>query len=273
MKQTVPRLLKAYLALVLVVMALPLVSVMALSLNRSSYGTLPFSFSLRWYEALAANTSLVQALVTSLNLAGQAMLFATIVGTLLSLALVRSGRFVNVPVNALLLTLMTVPSLVLAAGFVIVFDRIGLGSSSTSLVLASVVTSLPFVVLIVSGRLRTLDPNLAQAARSLGAGPLRVFATVTVPLVGPAIVAGAVLAFLTTFNNFAIQLFLSPIGISTLPVQIYSMVRLGVKPDVNALATFVILATVALVVVVTWLSGNAARFLSTSTQNSEDHDG
>lgn len=272
MKEAAPRLLKAYLVVVLVVMALPLVSVMALSLNRSSYGTLPFSFSTRWYEALASNTSLVQALVTSLNLAFQAMLFATIVGTLLSLALMRSGKAVNLPVNGLLLALLTVPALVLAAGFVIVFDWIGLGSSSTSLVLASVVTSLPFVVLIVSGRLRDLDPNLAQAARSLGAGPVRVFATVTVPLVGPAIVAGAMLAFLTTFNNFAIQLFLSPIGISTLPVQVYSMVRLGVTPDVNALATLIILATVALVVVITWFSGNAARFLSTS-KNSEENDG
>jgi ABC-type spermidine/putrescine transport system permease subunit II len=101
---------------------------------------------------------------------------------------------------------------------------------------------------------------------------VRVFATVTVPLVGPAIVAGAMLAFLTTFNNFAIQLFLSPIGISTLPVQIYSMVRLGVTPDVNALATLIILATVALVVVITWFSGNAARFISTS-KNSEETDG
>lgn len=262
MKRAVPRLLTAYLVLVLVVLALPLVSVMALSFNRSSYGTLPFSFSLRWYEALLQNSTLVTALFTSLDLATQAMVFATVVGTLLSLALVRSGRVVNLPVNGLLLALLTVPALVLAAGFVVVVDWLGLGPGSTPLVLASVVTSLPFVVLIVSGRLRDLDPRLVQAARALGAGPLRRFLTVTVPLVGPSIVAGAVLAFLTTFNNFAIQLFLAPVGVSTLPVQIYSMVRLGVTPDVNALATLVILTTVLLVVVLTWLSGNAARLFT-----------
>jgi ABC-type spermidine/putrescine transport system permease subunit II len=236
-----------------------------LGLNESRYGTFPFHLSFRWYQALAGDTALVNALLTSLNLATQATILATIIGTLLALGMARSRALVNVPVNGLLLALLTVPALILAAGFVIVLNWLGLSSGSAGLVIASVVTSMPFVVLIVGGRIRDLDKHLAEAAHSLGAGPLRVFGTITVPLIGPSIVAGAMLAFVITFNNFAIQLLLAPIGISTLPVQIYSMVRLGVTPDVDALATLIILATVLLVVVLTWTTGNAARLFTTTT--------
>jgi ABC-type spermidine/putrescine transport system permease subunit II len=262
-----PRLLKIWLYLLLVILALPLLSMIALSLDESRYGTLPFKFSTQWYAALTDDSALLGALGTSLNLATQSTIFAVIVGTLLALGLARSGIIVNLPVNGLLLALLTVPALILAAGFVVVFDWVGLGSSATSLVLASIITSLPFVVLIVGGRLRDLNPHYSEAARSLGAGPLRVFFTVTVPLLGPSIIAGTLLAFVITFNNFAIQLFLAPIGVSTLPVQIYSMVRLGVTPDVDALATLIILATVFLVLVLNWLSGNAAKLFTTTTIN------
>ena len=257
-----PRLMKIWLYVVLVILALPLVSMAVLSLNQSRYGTFPFHFTWDWYAGLANDSALVGALETSLNLATQATIFAVIVGTLISLGMARSRTFITLPINSLLLALLTVPALILAAGFVIVFTWFGLGSSSLGLILASIVTSLPFVVLIVSGRLRDLNPNYAEAAHSLGAGPVRVFLTVTIPLIGPSIIAGGLLAFVITFNNFAIQLFLAPIGISTLPVQIYSMVRLGVTPDVDALATIIILTTVVLVLVLNWLSGNAAKLFT-----------
>lgn len=261
-----PRLLKAWLYVVLVILALPLLAMVVLSLNQSRYGTFPFQFTFDWYAKLADDSALLDALGVSLNLATQATVFAVIVGTLLALGMARSRVYVNLPVNGLLLALLTVPALILAAGFVIVLGWLGLGSSSLGLILASIVTSLPFVVLIVSGRLRDLDPHYAEAAHSLGAGPLRTFLTVTVPLIGPSIIAGGLLAFVITFNNFAIQLFLAPIGISTLPVQIYSMVRLGVTPDVDALATIIILSTVLLVVVLNWLSGNAAKLFTATNK-------
>jgi ABC-type spermidine/putrescine transport system permease subunit II len=257
-----PLVMKVWLYVLLVILALPLISMAVLSLNESRYGTFPFHLTFNWYASLGGDGALLDALGTSLNLATQATIFAVIVGTLLALGMVRSKTYINLPVNGLLLALLTVPALILAAGFVIVFDWFGLGSSSVGLIVASIVTSLPFVVLIVSGRLRDLNPNFAEAAHSLGAGPIRVFLTVTVPLIGPSIIAGGLLSFVITFNNFAIQLFLAPIGISTLPVQIYSMVRLGVTPDVDALATIIILSTVVLVVVLNWLSGNATKLFT-----------
>jgi ABC-type spermidine/putrescine transport system permease subunit II len=261
-----PRILKIWLYVALVILALPLLSMAVLSLNQSRYGTFPFIFTLHWYATLANDTALLQALGTSLNLSTQATIFAVIVGTLLSLGMARSKTYLTLPVNGLLLALLTVPALILAAGFVIVFSWLGLGSSSIGLILASIVTSLPFVVLIVSGRLRDLDEHFAEAAHSLGAGAVRVFLTITVPLIAPSIIAGGLLAFVITFNNFAIQLFLAPVGISTLPVQIYSMVRLGVTPDVDALATIIILSTVVLVVVLNWLSGNAAKLFTATNK-------
>lgn len=265
-KAVLPRLLKIWLCIVLIILALPLASMVVLSLNQSRYGTFPFRFTFHWYAALGGDSALITALETSLNLAAIATVFAVVIGTLLALGMARGKVYVNLPVNGLLLALLTVPALILAAGFVIVFSWLGLGSDSTGLILASIVTSLPFVVLIVSGRLRGLSAHYAEAAHSLGAGPLRVFLTITIPLIGPSIIAGGLLAFVITFNNFAIQLFLAPVGISTLPVQIYSMVRLGVTPDVDALATIIVATTIMLVVLLNWLSGNAAKLFTTASK-------
>jgi ABC-type spermidine/putrescine transport system permease subunit II len=258
---------RTWLVVVLVVLALPVLSMVALSFNASRYGTLPFRFSPHWYQSLAGDQALIQALRTSVTLATEVTIVCLVVGTLLAFGLHRAPIAITVPVNGLLLALLTVPALILSAGLVEVFGWLGLDQSTLALVLASVITSLPFVVLIETGRLQGLDPDYAEAARSLGAGPLRTFLLITVPLMAPAIAAGGMLAFVICFNNFAIQLFLAPIGISTLPVQIYSMVRLGVTPDVNALGTIIVAGTVLLIVVLTWLTGNAARlFTSTTTR-------
>jgi ABC-type spermidine/putrescine transport system permease subunit II len=260
--------LKVWLAVILVVLALPVLSMIALSFNASRYGTLPFHFSLHWYSVMASDDALITALLTSVNLATQVTIVCVVIGTLLTFGLRRASILITAPVNGLLLALLTVPALILSAGLVSVFGWLGLDQTTFALILASIVTSMPFVVLIESGRLRGLDAHYAEAARSLGAGPLRTFLLVTVPLMAPSIIAGGLLAFVITFNNFAIQLFLAPIGISTLPVQIYSMVRLGVTPDVNALGAIIVASTVLLIVVLNLLTGSAARlFTNTPTRD------
>ncbi|WP_442915027.1 ABC transporter permease, partial [Leifsonia sp. Leaf336] len=135
-----PRLMKVWLYVVLVILALPLLAMTALSLNQSRYGTFPFHFTFDWYANLAHDQALVDALLTSLNLATQATIFAVIVGTLLALGMARARVFITVPINGLLLALLTVPALILAAGFVVVFGWLGLGSSTLGLILASIVT-------------------------------------------------------------------------------------------------------------------------------------
>jgi ABC-type spermidine/putrescine transport system permease subunit II len=257
---------KAWLVIMLVVLALPVISMIALSFNESRYGTLPFHFSWKWYQTLGQDASLIDALSTSITLATEVTIISVIVGTLLVFGLRKASILITLPVNGLLLALLTVPALILAAGLVSVFTWLGLDQSTVALVVASIVTSMPFVVLIENARLQGLSPDYVEASRSLGAGPLRTFLLVTMPLMAPSIIAGGMLAFVICFNNFAIQLFLSPIGVSTLPVQIYSMVRLGVTPDVNALGTIIVASTVVLIVILTWLTGNAARLFTTTSR-------
>src|SRR6266702_5166529 len=146
--------LKTWLAVLLVVLALPVLSMIALSFNASKYGTLPFHFSLQWYSVMAQDSSLLDALSTSVTLATEVTIARVIVGTLLTFGLRRAPITITGPVNILLLALLTVPALILSAGLVSVFNWMGLGQSTLALELASVVTSLPFVVLIESGRLR-----------------------------------------------------------------------------------------------------------------------
>ena len=211
---------------------------------------------------LKDDTALIEALKVSINLSFQVTVLTVVVGTLLAFGLARARIWVTLPVNGLLIALLTVPAVILSAGILVVLTAIGLGQSVTSLVLASLVTALPFVVLVVNGRVQGLSPDYAEAARSLGAGPVRTFLRVTLPLCASAIAAGALLAFVITFNNFAIQLFIAPIGVSTFPVQIYSMVRLGVTPDVNALGALIVAGTVALIVILNLLTGSAARLVT-----------
>lgn len=261
-KPIAPRVLVGWLWGVMVVLALPILSMVVLSFNSSRYGTLPFHFTTHWYAQLGQDGALIGALETSITLASEVTVIAVVIGTLLSFGLAKTSVVIKQPVNALLLSVLTVPALILSAGLVSVFSFLGLSQTTLPLVLSSVVASLPFVVLVVSGRLQDLDPRFAEAARSLGAGPFRTFLTVTVPLMAPAIVAGALLAFVMCFNNFAIQLFLAPIGVSTLPVQIYSMVRLGVTPDVNALGTLIVGSTIVLILLLHALTGNAAKLFT-----------
>jgi ABC-type spermidine/putrescine transport system permease subunit II len=260
--------LRGWLAVIVALLATPLVALVMLSFNASRYGTLPFEFSTRWYRALPEDSTLLEGLTISLSLAAQVTLISVVLGVALAMGLVRSVPAIRVPTNTLLLILLTVPAITLAAGMLEVLHGIGLGQSALSLVAACSVTSMPFVVLIVAGRLQAIDPSLAEAARSLGAGRSRVLFRITLPLIAPGVVAGALLAFVTCFNNFAIQLFIAPLGISTLPVQIYSMARLGITPTVSALGSLIVLSAVVVIIALNILTGSAARILTASKEES-----
>ena len=254
--------LRAWLIVVFVALFLPMLVMIMTSFNESRYGALPFRFSLRWYRQLASDTALIDATTISVRLACYVAGAALVIGTLLAVWLAKAPTVLKVPVDTAMITSLTVPALIMSVGMVVVVEWLGLGQSEPSLVLTCLTASLPYVTLIVTARMRELDPALAEAARSLGAGPVRVFLRVTAPLVAPGILAGGMLAFVVCFNNFAIQLFIAPVGVQTLPVQIYSMVRLGITPDVNALGGLIVAATVVLILLMQWLGGSAARMVT-----------
>jgi ABC-type spermidine/putrescine transport system permease subunit II len=148
-----------------------------------------------------------------------------------------------------LLSAITVPWLILGLAMLLVVNAIGLGRSLFSIYLGLLATTLPYVVFIVAARLNALDPDLDHAARSLGARPVASFLRISAPLILPSILSGTLISFMVSFNNFLIQYFLAPFGVQTLPLKIYTLIRVGYLPDLNALATLIVGITCLLIAV------------------------
>lgn len=238
------RIAHLWLILVLAIVYLPVGIVILLSFNESRYGTLPFKFTLEWYEKLITDNTLLMGVVRSLGLALVVAISAGIIGTLASLWLSRHARFGSGAMMGLMTAAITVPWLILSVAILLLAIAVGSGRSYLALYIGSLVVVVPYVVFLTTARLRGMGQNLEHAAASLGAKPLTVFRLITLPQISSSIVSGTLFAFIITFNNFPIQYFLAPFGFNTLPLQIYTMVRSGYEPNINALAA--ILVTLAL---------------------------
>jgi ABC-type spermidine/putrescine transport system permease subunit II len=233
--------------LMFLVLFAPLVVIIVLSFNESQFGTLPFHFTLKWYRALFTSSNLLSPTGLSVRISLEVAATAVVTGTLAAIWLTRrAGRVAAATLNGILLSALTVPWLVLGVAMLLVANAIGLGRSLFSIYLGLTAITMPYVTFLVANRLRGIDPNLEHAARSLGATPLRTYLRVVLPLTLPAIAGGGLIAFMVSFNNFLIQYFLAPFGVQTLPLEIYTLIRVGYQPDLNALATLIVVATVAL---------------------------
>jgi ABC-type spermidine/putrescine transport system permease subunit II len=254
----------AALALFMVVLFAPLVVIIALSFNESQFGTLPFHFTLKWYRALFSSSNLLSPTGLSVRISLEVALTAVVVGTMAAIWVTRrAGRVGATALNGVLLSALTVPWLVLGVAMLLVANAIGLGRSELSIYLGLSAITMPYVTFLVVNRLRGIDPNLEQAARSLGAGPLRAYFRVVLPLTVPAIAGGGLIAFMVAFNNFLIQYFLAPFGVQTLPLEIYTLIRVGYQPDLNALATLIVLATVTLALLLNRFGVDQRRLVGT----------
>ena len=234
-------------------MFLPICIVVLMSFNKSQYGTFPFEFSLKWYEALFSGSDLGKATGMSLWFSLVVALAAIVIGILLALAMRRLGKRPAAMLQNLLNTAIIIPWLVLGIAMLILFHELGGARTYFGMFLGNTVVVLPYVVLLVYPALMDMKPNCESAARMLGARPLRVFFTVTLREILPAVAAGGLMALMVCFNNFVMQYYLAPFGVRTLPLEIYNLVRVGYQPDINALATIMVLASVALVLVVSRL--------------------
>lgn len=246
----------------------PVVLVVALSFNTSKFGSLPFRFTLHWYQALVNNTDIIGGTVRSFVLSLGVATIASVVGVPASIWLARFARRGGVVMMGLLASAVTIPWLILSVSILLLSNGIGLGRSFVSLYAGSIVVVLPYVVFLVSARLRTEGEQLRNASASLGASSLYTFLHVTIPGIASPLAAGWFFSFLITFNNFPIQYFLSPFGYNTLPIQIYTRVRSGYEPDVNALAT-VLLALVLIVIVFSTRKKSGASVASFLTMGSK----
>lgn len=241
------------LAFGFVFLYLPLVLLILFSFNESRLVTVWAGFSTRWYGELLRNERMIEAAVLSLGVAAAAATLAGIAGTLAGYALARLGAFAFRPLFALLLLVpMVLPEVILGLSMLMSFAAleraIGWPAERGFLVvaLAHATYGTAFVALIVEARLRGMDPALEEAALDLGASPARAFLRVTVPLLAPAIASGWLLAFTLSLDDLVISSFVAGPGATTLPMLVYSSVRLGLSPQINALATVLVLGIAVL---------------------------
>ena len=231
--------------LVLLFLIIPVLVIIPLSFNSSSFLTYPMDgFSLRWYEELMSSQEWRQAFKNSFIIAPAATALAMIFGTLASVGLCRGNfRFKGV-IMAFLISPMIVPLVIVAVGLYFFFAKLQLLNSYTGLVLAHAMLGVPFVVITVNATLQGFDNNLSRAAASLGAPPLSVFFKVILPLIAPGVISGGLFAFATSFDEVVVTLFLSSPSQRTLPLQMFSGIRENISPNIAAVATIMVILSV-----------------------------
>jgi putrescine transport system permease protein len=238
----------------------PILVLIGYSFNASPLVTVWGGFSSRWYGALFSDAPLLAAAWVSLKVAILASLVATALGTLAALVLERHGRFRGRALfTGLVFGPIVMPEVMIGLSLLLMFIGIGLDRGLLTIVIAHATFCTGFVAVVVAARLRGLDRSLEEAAADLGATPLRVLTTVTLPLLAPAIAAGALLAFTLSLDDLVIASFVSGPGSTTLPMRLYSQVRLGVNPEINAASTLLIGLVSAAVLLASWLTARRGQ--------------
>jgi len=245
---------RGFLLLVLGFLYLPIAVLALMGFNESVHYELPIRFTGAWYVALAGNERLITAGLNSLWLALANTAIATTLGTMAAFAFARYRFRGRTLLQLLLFPPITIPWLIIGTSMLVLFFWTGIGRGLHAMLLGHVALSLPYVVIVVGARLASFGPELEEAAASLGATPRQTFSRVSLPVMAPGIVAAALFAFAVSFDQFVISYFLAPPGVSTLPVEIYSAIRKGFTPEVNAISTIVILLSMGILLLFARLS-------------------
>ena len=241
-------------ALGLAFLYLPIVILVIYSFNTSRLVAIWGGWSTRWYVALWHDQAMLDAAWMSLRIAAISATAASVLGTLAAVVLVRAGRFCGRTMfSALVYAPLVMPEVIIGLSLLLLFVALDLDRGFWTVAIAHTTLTLSFVTVVVQSRLLTFDRSLEEAAMDLGCPPLKTFLTITLPLIFPAIAAGWMLAFTLSLDDVVIASFTSGPGSATLPIRIYSEVRLGVKPEINAICTMVI-ALIAVVIVIASLA-------------------
>jgi len=245
---------RLFLAGVILFLYLPVLVMIAMAFNESSLYTLPLEPTLRWFQALASNDKLLAASRNSLLIAAATSVIATIVGTMASLALSRRQFRGKTLLQLLLLPPISIPWLITGTAMLVFFFWTGIGRGIHAMMIGHVALAIPYVVLIVGAGMQSVRADLEEAAMSLGSTPVHAFLSVTLPLLAPSIAAAALFAFAVSLDQFVVSYFLSTPGVSTLPVEIYSSIRQGFTPEINAISTIFLAASTLLILIFAQLS-------------------
>jgi spermidine/putrescine transport system permease protein len=245
---TVPdRALFLLTALIFVFLYAPILVLVLFSFNSSKSTQVWTGFSTMWYGELLRDETVLAAFKTSMIVGVSATAIATVIGTLTALALSRYRFRGKTFADSAIYAATVMPEIVVGVSLLIFFVAIQFTLGITTIVIAHVAFTISFVTIVVRARLSGMDRSVEEAAQDLGANPIQTFLRVTLPLILPGVMAGALLAFTLSFDDFVITFFVAGVGSSTLPLEIYSMVKFGPSPVINALSTVVLIVTMVLI--------------------------
>jgi spermidine/putrescine transport system permease protein len=232
---------------------IPIFILVALSFNANDVATLWTGFTGNWYKVVLENPNIIRAAKNSIIVASSSTVLATLMATAAAVGMQgRTFKGQNLFTGLIGLPLL-VPEIVTAVASLLFFLAIGLPLGLTTVIIAHTVFCIPFAYLPIRARLEGTDPKLLEAAADLYATPLRAFTRVTLPLLMPGIVSGAMLAFIISMDDFVITFFVAGAGATTLPVYIFGMIRTGITPEVNAVSSLLLAASIVLVVLSYWI--------------------
>jgi spermidine/putrescine transport system permease protein len=247
MNERIPRWLIAVAAVVYLFLHLPILVLVVFSFNSSKFSVDWTGFTLQWYHRLLERPDILRGLKISLIVGAAATVISAVLGTLIALALARHSFRGRRAFEGFLYVPIVTPEIVVGISLLILFALFKFPLGITTITIAHVAFCISFVVVVVLARLEGMDDNLEEAALILGADEITTFWKITVPQLWPGILAGALLAFTMSFDDFVITSFVSGSGSSTLPIVVYGMVRKNVEPSINAISTIILLVTAVLI--------------------------
>ncbi len=259
------RVMKVCLVIVLAFMYIPVVAIIGMSFNGTAYGMFPYDFTTKWYQVLFTTSNLPAACWLSLRFSLLVAVAALLIGTVTSFGLQYFAPKWAKRFNFVMQLPIIIPWLVTSVSILLLATFVGYGRSYLTMFLGNLMVVLPYVVLLVNGRFQDMDRTPEAAARLLGASPVRVFWDVTLPGILPGVMAGGIMALIVCFNNFVLQYYLAPVGVSTLPVTVFTRIKSGYQADLNALSAIIILITIVLLVVVSCLGYSAGSLFGMSS--------
>ncbi|MBQ2867283.1 MAG: ABC transporter permease [Firmicutes bacterium] len=248
-----------YLAVILFLTYVPILLTVVYSFNASKLTSIWEGFSLKWYQELLRDRDLREALINSLILAVSSCSAATLIGTMGALGMKKVPLKTNGLIESISTMPMMIPEIILGIVFMAAFSLVGLPFGMTTLIIAHTAFCIPYIFMMVRARLEGMDQSIEDAARDLGAGPFRLFWDITLPMILPAVLSGMLLAFAMSFDDVIISLFVTGPRVNTLPVKIYTKLKTGVTPEINALATIMLAVIVIALLLSNFISGGKAR--------------
>jgi len=248
-----------YLAVILFLTYVPILLTVVYSFNASKLTSIWEGFSLKWYQELLRDRDLREALINSLILAVSSCSAATLIGTMGALGMKKVPLKTNGLIESISTMPMMIPEIILGIVFMAAFSLVGLPFGMTTLIIAHTAFCIPYIFMMVRARLEGMDQSIEDAARDLGAGPFRLFWDITLPMILPAVLSGMLLAFAMSFDDVIISLFVTGPRVNTLPVKIYTKLKTGVTPEINALATIMLAVIVIALLLSNFISGGKVR--------------